>query len=241
LFSYPFPFISEGEHDSSSEEESKPGDSDSLGLYHTPSPIFPLCAKRKRLTTPDPDYVLEDQPAEQPRRITRRLLLDTKKQPLVESLLDMVTSSKSINVRKSGQVKRNKLHASIFIVTTINKYGKPPKTKGINAKWCNDCGTLVREIVWVTFEHWRCVPSEKKKELWKAMKDKYIFPTEVLDRDENATLYTMRRALRTFRCNLNKDYVKKGIKQFNDFGFITPDDWNTFVNQRTSNKALEVC
>jgi hypothetical protein len=33
------------------------------------------------------------------------------------------------------------------------------------------------------------------KELWKAMKIKYIFPTEVLDRDEKATLYTMGRAL----------------------------------------------
>jgi hypothetical protein len=152
----------------------------------------------------------------------------------------MVTSLKSIKVRKSGQRKRNKLHASIFVVTAVDKYGKPIEPKGINAKWCNDCRTLVRENVRITFEHWHCVPSEKKKELWKAMKDKYIFPTEVLDRGEKATLYTMGRALETFRCNLNKDCVKKGLTPFNDFGYITPDDWTTFINQRTSNKALEV-
>jgi hypothetical protein len=80
----------------------------------------------------------------------------------------------------------------------------------------------------------------KMKELWKAMKIKYIFPTEVLDRDEKATLYTMGRALQTFRCNLNKDYVKKGRTPFNDFCFVTPDDWTTFINLRTSNEALEV-
>jgi hypothetical protein len=138
--------------------------------------------------------------------------------------LDMVTSSKSIKVWNSGQRKRNKLHAGIFIVTVVNKYGKPTKPKGINAKWHNDCGILVRENVRITFEHWRCVRSEKKKELWKDIKDKYIFPTEVLDHGEKATLYTMGRSLQTFMCNLNKDYVKKGLTPFNDFGFITPDD-----------------
>jgi hypothetical protein len=99
---------------------------------------------------------------------------------------------------------------------------------------------LVRENVWITFEHWRCVPSEKKKELWKVMKDKYIFLAEVLDRGEKATFSTTGRALRTFRCNLSKDYAKKGLTPFNDFCFITHDDWTTFINQRTSNKVLEV-
>jgi hypothetical protein len=30
----------------------------------------------------------------------------------------------------------------------------------------------------------------------------------------------MGRAIRTFRCSMNKDYVKKGLTPFNDFGFI---------------------
>jgi hypothetical protein len=67
LFSFHFPFISQGEGDCSSEGESESGDFDSLGLYHTPSPPFPPCAKRQRVTTLDPDYAPEDQPTEQPR------------------------------------------------------------------------------------------------------------------------------------------------------------------------------
>jgi hypothetical protein len=74
------------------------------------------------------------------------------------------------------------------------------------------------------------VSQVRKKELWKAMKDKYIYPTEVLDRAEKDTLYTMGRVLRTFRCNLNKDFAKNGLTPFNDFDFVTPDDGTTFVN-----------
>jgi hypothetical protein len=54
---------------------------------------------------------------------------------------------------------------------------------------------LVRENVLIIFEHWCCVPSEKNKELWKTMKEKYIIPIKVLDHGEKATLYTMGRAL----------------------------------------------
>ena len=152
----------------------------------------------------------------------------------------MGTSSKSSKVRKSGQRKKNKLHDGIFAVTNVDINGAPDEPEGINAKWRNDCGTLVREKVRITYENWHHVPTEKKNELWEVIKAKYIFPPEFLERGEKATLYTMGRALRTFRANLNKDYVKKGLTPFNDFGFITPDDWNTFVNQRTSKKALEV-
>jgi hypothetical protein len=73
------------------------------------------------------------------------------------------------------------------------------------------------------------VPTKKKNELWRAIKEKYIFPPQFLDCGEKATLYTVGRALRIFRCNLNKDYVKKGLTPFNDYGFITPDNWTTFV------------
>jgi hypothetical protein len=55
--------------------------------------------------------------------------------------LDNVTLSKSIKVRKSVQRKRNKLHAGIFVLTAVDKYGKPTEPKGISAKWCND-GTM---------------------------------------------------------------------------------------------------
>jgi ssDNA-specific exonuclease RecJ len=84
------------------------------------------------------------------------------------------------------------------------------------------------------------VPTKKKNELWRAIKEKYIFPPQFLDRGEKDTLYVMGKAIQTFKRNLNKDYVQKGLTPFKDLGFITPDDWTTLVNQRTPKKALEV-
>jgi hypothetical protein len=101
---------------------------------------------------------------------------------------------------------------------------------GIKAKWCNDCRILVRENVRNTYEYWHLVPTEKINELWKAIKAKYIFPPQFLDDGEKATMHTMGRTLPTFRYNLNKDYVKKGLTPFKNIGFITPDDWSTFIN-----------
>jgi hypothetical protein len=122
----------------------------------------------------------------------------------------------------------------------VDQYGKPTQHNGINAKWHNDSETLVRKNVHITYEHWHLVPTEKRNELRRAIKEKYTFPPQFLDRGEKATLYTMGRALRAFRCNLNKDYVKKGLTLFKVLGFITPNDWTTSVNWRTSMKDLEV-
>jgi hypothetical protein len=80
------------------------------------------------------------------------------------------------------------------------------------------------------YEHFHLVPTKKKNELWRAIKEKYIFPPQFLDRGEKDTLYVMGKAIRTFKRNLNKDYVQKGLTPFKDLGFITPDDWTTLVN-----------
>jgi hypothetical protein len=158
LFSpYPFPFISEREGDSNSEEE---GESYSFESYQTPSPID---RKWSRVKQPNPDYISEDQNF--PRRSYRQLIFDSEEQPEAVPL-DVVTSLKSRKVWKSRQRKKNKLHASIFAITEVDQYGKPTEPKGINAKWLNDCKTLVRENVWITYEHWHLVPTEKKNELW---------------------------------------------------------------------------
>jgi hypothetical protein len=108
---YPFPFISEGEGDSSSEGDV---DSDSFGSYQIPSPVD---RKRPCMEQPNPHYIPEDENF--PRQSNQWLIFDSKEQPEAESL-NTVTSWKSRKVRKSGQRKKNKLHAAPFAITKVD-------------------------------------------------------------------------------------------------------------------------
>jgi hypothetical protein len=45
-------------------------------------------------------------------------------------------------------------------------------------------------------------------------------------------------ALRRFRHTLNKYYVYRGLSPLNRFGYITPNEWDTFVQQHTTPKAI---
>jgi hypothetical protein len=90
--------------------------------------------------------------------------------------------------------------------------GSPIEPKGVNSKWCNDCG----------------VPLNEKEALWELIKAQYVFPSEHEECGKKATILTIGRALRRFRHALNKLYVQPGVSPSNRFAFITPNEWNTF-------------
>jgi hypothetical protein len=56
----------------------------------------------------------------------------------------------------------------------------------------------------------------------------YVFPSEHEEHDKLATILTIGRTLQWFRHALNKFYVQLGVSPFNRFGFIKPNEWNTF-------------
>jgi hypothetical protein len=66
----------------------------------------------------------------------------------------------------------------------------------------------------------------------------YVFPSEHEERGKRATILTIGRALRRFRHTLNKLYVQPGVSPFNQFGFITPNEWNTFQQLHTTPEAM---
>jgi hypothetical protein len=41
-----------------------------------------------------------------------------------------------------------------------------------------------------------------------------------------------------FRHALNKFYVQPGVSPFNRFGFITPNEWNTFKELHTTPESM---
>jgi hypothetical protein len=69
--------------------------------------------------------------------------------------------------------------------------------------------------------------------LWGFIKDHYVFPSEQEKIRKNAMLKTISNALQRFRHALNKYYVQRGLSPLNRFGYIMPNEWDTFVQQHT--------
>jgi hypothetical protein len=75
--------------------------------------------------------------------------------------------------------------------------------------------------------------------LWGFIKAHYIFPSEQeFFFCKNATLKTIPNALQRFRHAFNKYYVQRGQPLLNQFGYITPNEWDTFVQQHTTPEAI---
>jgi hypothetical protein len=49
---------------------------------------------------------------------------------------------------------------------------------------------------------------------------------------------TIFNALQRFKHALNKYYVQRGLSPLNQFGYITPNEWDTFVQQHTTTQAV---
>jgi hypothetical protein len=54
---------------------------------------------------------------------------------------------------------------------------------------------------------------------------------------KNVTMKTISNALQRFRHALNKHYVQRGLSPLNQFGYITSNEWDTFVQQHTTPQA----
>ena len=50
----------------------------------------------------------------------------------------------------------------------------------------------------------------------------------------------MEESFRCWRSELNKKYIQNGLTPFNEFGNITPSQWEELVAQKTSSEALEL-
>ena len=124
----------------------------------------------------------------------------------------------------------NEKHEDIYEVKKLDKDGAPLEPEGVNAKWCNDCRVLAREHCKIIQDDWRKIFDEHKQFLWAEIKKYYVFPPYLADDAKIANIKTIGKCLRTFRWELNKEYVRHGLTLFNQFGFITPNKWNTFVN-----------
>jgi hypothetical protein len=70
------------------------------------------------------------------------------------------------------------------------------------------------------------------------IKEHYIFPSEQEKIGKNAMMRTISNALRRFRYALNKNYVQRGLSPVDLFGYIMPNEWDTFVQQHTTPQVV---
>jgi hypothetical protein len=70
------------------------------------------------------------------------------------------------------------------------------------------------------------------------IKANYVFLFEHEECGKRATILTIGRVIRRFRHALNKFYVQPCVSPFNWFGFITPNEWNTFQQLHTTPEAM---
>jgi hypothetical protein len=90
----------------------------------------------------------------------------------------------------------------------------------------------------ITCIDWDAVPVNEKEALWELIKAHYVFPYEYEEHGKRATVLTIGRAHRRFRHALNKFYVQPGVSSFNQFGFIKPNERNTFHQLLTTLEAM---
>jgi hypothetical protein len=70
--------------------------------------------------------------------------------------------------------------------------------------------------------------------LWGFIKTHYIFPSEKEKIGKHTTMKTISNALWRFIHTLNKYYVQRGLSLLNWFGYIMPNEWDTFVQPHTT-------
>jgi hypothetical protein len=116
-------------------------------------------------------------------------------------------------------------------------YGSPIEPKGVLSKWRNDYGVLARGNV--RYLDWlgRC-SNKWEKNFMEIDKGTLCLSLWTWRTWQKGYILTIGLALWRFRHALNKFYVQPGVSPSNRFGFITPNEWNTFQQLHTTPEAM---
>jgi hypothetical protein len=96
----------------------------------------------------------------------------------------------------------------------------------------------VREKCKITWIDSGIVLVNEKEALWVLIKAHYVFPSKHEECGKRETILTIGRVLRRFKHALNHFYVQPGVSPFIRFGFMTPNEWNTFQQLHTTLEAM---
>ncbi|KAJ1257151.1 hypothetical protein BS78_K194400 [Paspalum vaginatum] len=90
-----------------------------------------------------------------------------------------------------------------------------------------------------TWLDWRDVPSGRKSFLWDEVKKYFQFPHGTEAKAKEYTLKQLGFSYRKWKTELTNKYLKNNLTPFEEYGKITPAQWDEFVRQRTTKEAIQ--
>ncbi|KAK3155200.1 hypothetical protein QOZ80_2BG0200150 [Eleusine coracana subsp. coracana] len=158
----------------------------------------------------------------------------------LEQQVEEVPAQVATQKRKHGQRSVNKVEG-IYEVTALDpKDGEPIEPAGVNAKWRNRCGKVMRDHCKITWQDWRQVPDGRKDDMWADVMAIIQFQPADLERAKKATMSTLNHIFQDYKSKLNCQYVKKNRTLFDKHGNISQQEWDEFVEQKTSSASKEL-
>jgi hypothetical protein len=126
------------------------------------------------------------------------------------------TGNKNKSNLKRGQHGRHQIS---------KKKAQPLEPTVIIDTFSNQCSCIVWEKVPITYDEWRKVPKDIKRNVWGEVKRWFTYPPEGYDEDKciRHALFFIGKALHNFRSMLNKEYMQTGRTPFEDYNFIKRD------------------
>ena len=92
-----------------------------------------------------------------------------------------------------------------------------------------------------TIPNWKEVLENIKNALWdRHLKVNFRFSEGKHELVKKNAIRMMGESFRRWRSELNTKYIQKGLTPFNEFGKITPSQWEELMAQKTSPEALEL-
>ena len=106
-------------------------------------------------------------------------------------------------------------------ITSVYPNGEPKSPKGVKTIVVNQCRCYVREHIPISFKLWKktkrivneseIIPDTEKEMLWADVKRHFSFSEDKEELFDDWVMKKMAIAFHTFKKNLNKDFIKKGL------------------------------
>ncbi|GJN06719.1 hypothetical protein PR202_ga24475 [Eleusine coracana subsp. coracana] len=126
----------------------------------------------------------------------------------------------------------------IYEVTALDpRDGELIEPAGVNAKWWNRCGKVVRDHCKIAWQDWCQVPNGRKDDMWADITATIRFQLANLERSKKVTMSTLNHIFRDYKSKLNCQYIKKNRTPFDKHGNISQQEWDEFVEQKTSSAS----
>jgi len=125
----------------------------------------------------------------------------------------------------------------VQVVEEVNASGVPVRPAKIQGPATHACGCLTREAVRIIHDDWRKVPKEDKDYIWDNWIKWFRVPIGSETNVQKWLMKTANKCFKDWKSDLNIQYVQQGRSPLRRWGMITPDDWNAFVEKKSTEAA----